>query len=549
MVKPGDIVDPIPEIVHREERKRAEREKKDWKPRNVVLYTRVSTSHQAKDGYSLEDQDETLKAYCSKYNYNVIKVFVDGGKSATGVEKRVEFREMIDYCMNNYKKIYAVVINVIDRFFRNAKLHAIYRDKLADYGIRLRSPRFCFKLRPDAAEMKAAAESQGFSEALSDTAKKSRAKTLRDGREAGKVPIGYLQVRDTTRSRGCVIEVDPKRAPIVAEAIKAFVFSSRTRQNLFLWAIEKGLTNPKTERPVSRNTFYRIFENPKYGGEQIDATGNFRKSVHPPIVPKETMRLSIAKALGGDPTRRVPHDRSLDGIPLRQVLLCPECRKRLSGSKSPGKMGPLYGYYHLPRHEPHCSSKKLRLSSPDINEAFLDVLERLRTEPVVFDLIELFVRDRQQDRVVSVQDEANALAAERDRIRAVLDGLVDKWAEGKMDDEAYRSAVSRNEGAIVKVEARLEELKTVYLPVDDIAFRATTALEHPDVTWNLLSDDERNRMAHALFPDGISFDKNMKPVMIPEVLHGGLITLERKPVWRKTWWRKRPARKALGVKP
>ncbi len=550
MAKPGDKVEPIPEIVRREERKRAEQEKKDWKPRNVVLYTRVSTPHQAKDGYSLEDQDESLKAYCSKYKYNVIKVFVDGGKSATGVEKRYEFQEMIDYCLENYKNIYAIVINVFDRFFRNATLHGVHRGLLADHGIRFRSPHYCFKLRPDAAEMKDAAESQGFSEKLSETMKRARAKTLKDGREAGKVPIGYLQVRDTELSRGCKIELDPLRAPIIAEAIEAFVYSSRTRQSLYEWAIEKGLTSPKTGLPIPRNTFLRIFENPKYGGEQFDGEGNFWKSIHPPIVPAETMRLSIAKVFGGDPARRVPHDRSLEGIPLRQVLCCPVCRKRLSGSVSTGKMGEKYSYYHLPRHEPHCTLKKLRLVAKDANEAFLDVLERLRVEPVVFDLLAEFVRDRQQRRIVSIKTEVDSLTAERDRVRVVLDGLVDKWAAGKLTDDAYNSAVSRNEDVLSKVESRLEGLKSAALPLDNIVFRAATALEHPDVTWSLLSDEERNRMAHALFPDGICFNARMKPVRVSQALHGGMITLARKPVWRsKTWRPKKPTKKALGVKP
>ena len=108
MARLGERVAPIPAIDRREERMRAEQEKKAWKPRNVVLYTRVSTPLQAKDGYSLKDQDEALTAYCSKYKYNVIREFEDGGKSATGVEKRVEFREMIDFCIKNHKNITSV---------------------------------------------------------------------------------------------------------------------------------------------------------------------------------------------------------------------------------------------------------------------------------------------------------------------------------------------------------------------------------------------------------------------------------------------------------
>lgn len=551
MARPGERVEPIPEIDRREERMRAEQEKKAWKPPNVVLYGRVSDPHQVKEGSSLTDQRRHLLKYCKSNGFTILDEFEEGGKSAwKNSSKRPAFQRMIQFCLENSKDIYAVVVYDTDRGFRDAAYQGFIRNQLADVGIKFKSPNYDYPDRPNSGEMMNAAENQGFAEKLSKRMKQAREDTLEKGKEAGRVSIGYLQTRPPDRSRGSVIEQDPERAPIIAEAIEAFVYSSRTRQSLHKWAIEKGLTSPKTGLPIPRNSFLRIFENPKYGGIQRTASGEYVKSVHPQIVSEETMRLSIAKALGGDPARRVPHDRNLDGIPLRQVLCCPVCSKRLSGSVSTGKMREKYGYYHLPRHEPDCSLKKLRLPSLTVNEAFLDVLERLRVEPVVFDLLEVFVRDRQRRRIVSIKAEADSLNAERDKIRTVLDGLVDKYAEGKLADDAYNSAVSRNEDALSKVESRLEDLKSAALPLDNIVFRAATALEHPDVTWSLLSDDERNRMAYALFPDGICFDANMKPVMVSQALHGGMIALARKPVWRsKTWRRKKPTKKALGVKP
>ena len=549
MTKPGQKVASIPEIEQREERKRAEQAKKDWKPKNVVLYLRVSSQRQVQEGFSLDEQFNVLRKFCKEKGCNILEVFREPGKSATDVKNRPEFKKMFEYCMKNAKIIFAVVVFDPDRYFRNAVLHGEYRNRFADVGIKFMSPHCEFADRPDAKEMKNAAENQEFTEKLSKRMKESREATLRDGREAGKAPIGYLQVRDPDRSRGCILMIDPVRAPIIAEAIEAFVYSSRTRQSLYNWALEKGLTSPQTNLPVSKNTFYRIFENPKYGGIQRTTSGEYKTSVHPPIVSEETIRLSIKKALEGNPSRRVAHEKNLDGIPLRNVLCCPKCGKRLSGSKSKGKMGQRFGYYHAPRHESHCAMKKLRLPSKVTNEAFLDVLERLKVDQVVFDLLEVFVRDRQQSSREANGAEVEALTAEIERVRGVLDGLVDKYAAGKISDDEYQRAVSRNEDINAKLEARIEVLKNADLPLDQMVFRAATALEHPDVTWSLLSDDERNRMAHALFPDGIGFTESLKPVLTSNVMHGGLITLESRTAWRKTWWRKKPTTKSLDAKP
>jgi len=50
------------------------------KTEKVAIYIRVSTEEQAKEGYSLEAQEETLKKYCDTYNYSIAGKYIDDGK-------------------------------------------------------------------------------------------------------------------------------------------------------------------------------------------------------------------------------------------------------------------------------------------------------------------------------------------------------------------------------------------------------------------------------------------------------------------------------------
>ena len=45
----------------------------------VGIYTRVSTQEQARENYSLGEQEDRLRAYCSARGWTVANVYSDGG--------------------------------------------------------------------------------------------------------------------------------------------------------------------------------------------------------------------------------------------------------------------------------------------------------------------------------------------------------------------------------------------------------------------------------------------------------------------------------------
>lgn len=48
--------------------------------KNAAIYCRVSTEDQAREGYSLPEQQEKLKDLCKYRDYNIYKVYEDAGK-------------------------------------------------------------------------------------------------------------------------------------------------------------------------------------------------------------------------------------------------------------------------------------------------------------------------------------------------------------------------------------------------------------------------------------------------------------------------------------
>lgn len=61
----------------------------------VAIYTRVSTTDQAREGHSLEEQEKRLKARCISNDYEIYKVYTDAGISGKSTENRAAYQQMI----------------------------------------------------------------------------------------------------------------------------------------------------------------------------------------------------------------------------------------------------------------------------------------------------------------------------------------------------------------------------------------------------------------------------------------------------------------------
>ena len=84
----------------------------------VAIYVRVSTTSQAEEGYSIEEQKDKLEAYCKIKDWSVYKVYTDGGFSGSNTE-RPALESLIKDA--NKKKFDTVLVYKLDRLSRSQK--------------------------------------------------------------------------------------------------------------------------------------------------------------------------------------------------------------------------------------------------------------------------------------------------------------------------------------------------------------------------------------------------------------------------------------------
>jgi len=102
---------------------------------NVVAYIRVSTDGQCGDDkFGLDVQRKTIKEYCEKNGYNILRWFEDEGES--GAKERPGFDEIVYGEVSN-PPYEAVIVAKSDRVARDINIYYYYKMMLCKKDIKL----------------------------------------------------------------------------------------------------------------------------------------------------------------------------------------------------------------------------------------------------------------------------------------------------------------------------------------------------------------------------------------------------------------------------
>ena len=250
----------------------------------IVIYARVSTVEQV-DGYSIDAQIETCRAWANTQSYEVIRVFVEPGVSAK-TDKRPAFQEMIEFvCLRD--DIDGVLFHKVDRFARNLFDLLRYKDKLNQHNVRLLSATEPY-INDDSPETTLMLTILGaFSEYRSYLigldAKNGINQALEGGQYPGaKVPLGYIRIGEKRHSK---IEIDPDYAPAILDGFRELATGGFDLIGWTKEAMTRGYKN-REGLPVSKTSWNRIFRSNFYIG-LFDWSDKTYQGNHQPLISQD----------------------------------------------------------------------------------------------------------------------------------------------------------------------------------------------------------------------------------------------------------------------
>jgi len=103
----------------------------------VAIYIRVSTLDQAREGYSLDAQEKTLKKWCDDKKYVVYDLYADRGISGKDIDHRPEMARLLRDAKQ--KQFDIVVFWALSRFTRSVSDLYSTMEKFREWGIEMLS--------------------------------------------------------------------------------------------------------------------------------------------------------------------------------------------------------------------------------------------------------------------------------------------------------------------------------------------------------------------------------------------------------------------------
>jgi site-specific DNA recombinase len=325
----------------------------------AVLYLRVSSKRQMDtavdidpDGNSIATQREVSTRKANNLNATVVQEFVEPGVSASTIEKRQAFQDMLTFLRENTDVRY-VIVYARSRAFRNYIDAAITKRLLDKLNVKLVSAREDFGDGVYADMMEA------VTDIFNDVQNKLSGEDIKiklqhkatNGGTTGKAPIGYLNVRvDHEGKLINTVQIDPKRAPLIRKAFELYATGDYGLERLEATMADMGLTarpaGKLPERPVTFKWLHRMLRDLYYVGCVV-YKGQVYAGRHEAIVDQalfdRVQEVLDFRSKSGQRDRVLQHY-------LKGALFCDRCERhertsRLIYTEAKNRSGTRYGYF------------------------------------------------------------------------------------------------------------------------------------------------------------------------------------------------------------
>lgn len=398
------------------------------------LYIRVSTEDQAREGFSLPEQEKRLRAMCEYKGYEIYKLYKDAGISAKTGNTRPAFEELLQDIRD--KKCNTIVVLKLDRLTRSVFDLEGIMNFLEENNAYLDCANEEINTTNSSGKMVArllTTVSQNEIERTNERTKFGLSGAIKEGHIPARAPLGYKHIDKK-------LVPDPLTKDIVIRIYNLY-FEGKSYYNIATIFNEEqvlGKTNWKD------TGILRIISNEVYKGDYVHGKRTnhptLYKDVVEPIVSKEMWdNCQVQKK-----KNQKNYMRTQTYIFL-QKLKCPKCGRILAGGASHKiKSDKWYFYYK-------CGNCKSNIHEDKIEDKIKVLLaDILEYDNVVNEFFLPVLKSKIDNPKEQLEKELKSLNNKRDRIRkAYIDEL--------FTEEEFKQESKLIENQIEMVNSKLLE--------------------------------------------------------------------------------------------
>ncbi|MFC1645713.1 recombinase family protein [Candidatus Omnitrophota bacterium] len=413
----------------------------------ALLYVRVSSKEQEKEGYSLDAQEKLGEEYALRNNFKIIKRWKVS--ESAWKEERTSFSEMLEYA-KKHDNVKHIIFDVTDRMTRNDmdKIKIWSLIKLYDKTIHFsRSNKKIDKASPSEDEFMLDIEVAVAKKMSNDISRKSQM-GMKEKAEQGfypsTAPLGYRNNKITH-----LIDVNSEIAPFIKQAFSLMSTGSYSLNMLCDRLYEEGFRGKKGNR-VGKSALDHFLKNPIYYGT-FRWKGNIYQGNHEAIISKELFD-SVQGVLNGNNHPSL----SRKSFAFNNLIRCGICDCKILGEQKKK----LYNYYH-------CTFSKGRHNG--VGYIKEDKLANMFEEPILgvtlkqdlVDWLKEALKRGSKNTLKLHENRLNSLQKQYDRVNNRLSRLFDMKLDADVSEDIFKTKEQEYKTQLIEIKSQMDNVKAI----------------------------------------------------------------------------------------
>lgn len=422
--------------------------------KKAILYIRVSTDEQADRGYSLRDQREKLTKYCELNNIEVLKVFEEDYSAKTF--NRPEYKRLYKFCKENKKNLDLMIFTKWDRFSRNAGESYHQINQFQSLGITPLAIEQPLDLTiPEQLLMLAVylsvPEVENKRRSLNVISGMRR--SAKEGRYVGATPRGYKSIPD---ERGKPKLMPNELAPSIKKSFELMATGRYSQSEVREKLSKKGVV-------ISRSQFSVLLRNPIYMGYVLvksykEEQEELVLGIHTPII-TEDLFYKVQDVIDKRVNVQLAYKTtSIEMYPLRGLVECYKCKRKLTASSAKGNGG-IYYYYH-------CSDGcKNIIPAKTIHKEIDTILSNLRVDNTIQELYSKMFDEELLNQTKTLKETNSKHENEKLELETKLVKTQNLFIDGNLTKEDYDQITLRIKKELSKLNTSNQSIIKIDKPL------------------------------------------------------------------------------------
>jgi site-specific DNA recombinase len=379
----------------------------------AVIYARVSSKDQEREGYSIPAQLKLLREYANSHGFEIVREFVDVETAKAAGRK--QFEEMVRFFKLN-PQCRVLIVEKTDRLYRN------FRDcvTLEDLDIEIHLPKEGQIISNDSKSQAKLVHgiqvviARNYIENLREEVRKGMREKAEQGIYPSRPPIGY-----TNNKLGRTIEVDSKKAPLARR-----MFELYANGNHSLSSLQKVIKTEFGQR-MAKGYLERLLKSPFYIGLFI-WEGKTYTGTHMPLITVEQFE-QVQNVFRG---RNKPKYRK-HNFAFRGLLTCAYDNCLVTAEIKKAK----YIYYRCTQHRGKCALPYFR--EEELGDRLGQILKDIHIPDEVFGYMQSSLLADKTGQESAYKEQKAQLEERLGRLRQRVEQIYLDKLDGKVSEELW----------------------------------------------------------------------------------------------------------------